>query len=63
MATSLLKCFGAPHQLGQVRLVRVARLARMDDRYLATLGRLDQLRKGAGRYVGDVGLLVFVVRE
>src|SRR5450759_1828511 len=63
MATSLLKCFGAPHQLGQVRLVRVARLAWMDDRNLATLGRLDQVRVGAGRDVRDICLLVLIVGE
>src|ERR1700694_2494160 len=63
MATSLLKCFGTPHQLGQVRLVRVARLARMDDRYLATLRHRDQSRVGADHDVRDMCLLVLIVRR
>jgi hypothetical protein len=35
----------------------------MDDRNLATLGRLDQLRVGAGCDVRDICLLVLIVGE
>ena len=54
---------GALEQFIQSRFVEIARLARVDDRYLAILGGLDELGVGASAGDGNVGLLVAIVGE
>ena len=60
---SLTKRFGALEQFFQTRLVRVPRLAGVDDRDLAALRGFHELRIRPGIDVGDIRLLVLVVGE
>src|SRR4051794_18108622 len=55
--------FGALEQGLQARLARVARLAWVNHGHLAIFRGFHQLRVSAGVHVGDVCLLIAVVRE
>ena len=59
----LQKGLRALDQFIQPWLIGVARLAGVDDRYLAVLGRHHQLRVSTGVDVADVSLLVSIVEE
>ena len=57
----LLESFGALDQILQACLVRVARLARVNDGDLAVFSRFDKLGESASIDVGDESLLVAVI--
>jgi DNA-binding XRE family transcriptional regulator len=57
----LLKRLGALDHIVESRFVRVARLAGMNDSYLAILRRLDQFAIRTGVWIHDIGLPVLVI--